>query len=64
MLQQPEGATIAKMVKATGWLAHTVRGCISGTLKKKLGLPITTEKVEGRGTVYQIDPVSMLHDLT
>ena len=52
MLQRPEGATVAEMVEATGWLAHTVRGCISGALKKKLGLPIAAEKVEGRGTVY------------
>ena len=54
MLQRPEGATVAEMVEATGWLAHTVRGCISGALKKKLGLPITAEKVEGRGTVYKL----------
>ncbi len=54
MLQHPEGATVAEMVEASGWLAHTVRGCISGALKKKLGLPITAEKVEGRGTVYRI----------
>lgn len=53
MLQRPEGATVAEMVEATGWLAHTVRGCISGALKKKLGLPIAAEKVEGRGTVYR-----------
>lgn len=54
MLQRPEGATVAEMVTATGWLAHTVRGSISGALKKKLGLPITAEKVEGRGTVYKL----------
>ncbi len=54
MLQRPEGATVAEMVEATGWLAHTVRGSISGALKKKLGLPISGEKVEGRGTVYRI----------
>ena len=53
MLQRPEGATVAEIVEATGWLAHTVRGSISGALKKKLGLPINTEKVEGRGTVYR-----------
>jgi len=52
MLHRPEGASIAEIVAATGWLAHTVRGSISGALKKKLGLPITAEKVEGRGTVY------------
>jgi hypothetical protein len=54
MLQRPEGATVAEIVEATGWLAHTVRGSISGALKKKLGLPINGEKVEGRGTVYRI----------
>jgi hypothetical protein len=54
MLQRPEGATVAEIVEATGWLAHTVRGSISGALKKKLGLPIKVEKVEGRGTVYRV----------
>ncbi len=52
MLQRPDGASIVEIVTASGWLAHTVRGLISGALKKKLGLPITAEKVEGRGTVY------------
>ena len=55
MLQRPEGATVAEMVTATGWLAHTVRGSISGALKKKLGLPISVEKVEVRGTVYRVE---------
>ena len=54
MLQRPEGATVAEMVEATGWLAHTLRGSISGALKKKLGLPIAAEKVEGRGSVYKL----------
>ncbi len=57
-VQRPEGATVAEMVEATGWLAHTVRGSISGALKKKLGLPIAAEKVEGRGTVYRILAIS------
>lgn len=56
MLQRPEGATVAEIVESTGWLAHSARGLISGALKKKLGLSITTEKVEGRGTVYQLQP--------
>ena len=54
MLQRPEGATVAEMVEATGWLAHTVRGCISGALKKKRSLPIAADKVEGRGMVYRL----------
>lgn len=54
LLLRPEGATIAEIAAATGWQAHTVRGAISGALKKKLGLPISSEKVEGRGTVYRM----------
>ncbi|MFN3993975.1 MAG: DUF3489 domain-containing protein [Tabrizicola flagellatus] len=54
MLQRPEGATVAEIVAATSWQAHTARGAISGALKKKLGLPIAAEKVEGRGTVYKL----------
>jgi len=54
MLQRPEGAAIAEIVEATGWMAHTARGVISGMLKKKLGLRVTLEKVEGRGTVYRV----------
>ncbi len=53
MLQRPEAATVAEIVEATGWQAHSARGLISGTLKKKLGLPIASEKVEGRGAVYR-----------
>lgn len=55
LLQRPEGASIAEIVEATSWQAHTARGMISGALKKKLGLPITSAKVEGRGTVYKFD---------
>jgi hypothetical protein len=54
MLTAKDGATIDQIVKATGWQAHSVRGAISGTLKKKLGLIVTSEAVEGRGRVYRI----------
>jgi hypothetical protein len=54
MLQRPEGATVAEIVEATQWQSHTVRGSISGALKKKLSLLITAEKIEGRGRVYRI----------
>ena len=54
LLQRPEGASIAEIVAATSWQAHTARGAIFGALKKKLGLPTAAEKVEGRGTVYRI----------
>lgn len=54
-IQRPEGASIAEIVAATGWLAHSARGMISGGLRKKLGWPINAEKVAGRGTVYKLE---------
>ena len=54
MLQRPEGATVPQICEATGWQAHTVRGAFAGALKKKLGLNIVSEKVEGRERVYRI----------
>ena len=55
MLQQPEGATVDEVASVTGWQRHTVRGVFSGTLKKKLGLPLASAKEE-RGRVYRIEP--------
>ncbi len=54
LLKRKTGATIDDLVKATGWQPHSVRGAISGTLKKKLGLKVTSEPNEKRGRVYQI----------
>ena len=54
MLSQPKGATLADLVTATGWQKHSVRGAISGTLKKKLGLAVISAVVEARGRVYRI----------
>jgi hypothetical protein len=53
LLQRPEGATIDQMANAMGWQRHTVRGLISGALKKKLGLDIVSEKTD-RGRFYRI----------
>lgn len=53
MLQAENGATIDEIAAASGWQAHSIRGAISGILKKKLGLTVTSEKVEGRGRVYR-----------
>ena len=55
MLRAEGGATIDEIVAATGWQAHTVRGAMSGALKKKLGLTVTSEKIEGRGRIYRIE---------
>ena len=56
MLRAENGATIAEIVEATGWQPHTVRGAIAGALKKKLGLDVISEKVEGRERVYKLPP--------
>ncbi|WP_347269106.1 DUF3489 domain-containing protein [Paracoccus sp. (in: a-proteobacteria)] len=53
MLRRPEGATIAQIVEATNWLPHTARGFFAGALKKKLGLIVTSEKIEGT-RVYRL----------
>ncbi len=53
-MQRKDGATIDELVRATAWQAHSVRGAISGTLKKKLGIAVISEKIEGRGRVYRV----------
>jgi hypothetical protein len=53
LLRRPAGATIEQMTTATGWQAHSVRGAISGALKKNLGLAIGSDKENGR-RVYRI----------
>src|SRR5207244_3907929 len=53
LLKRPEGVTIAEVMAATGWQPHTVRGLFSGTLKKKLGLRLSSAAAD-RGRVYRI----------
>ncbi len=54
VLKRPQGASIEEITAQFGWQPHTVRGAIAGALKKKLGLTVLSEKVEGRGRVYRI----------
>ena len=54
LLQRPQGATIAELVKATGWQNHSIRGAISFAIKKKLGLIVTSQRDENRGRVYRV----------
>lgn len=53
LLRRPEGVTIDEMATAMGWQRHTVRGLISGALKKKLGLEVVSEQTD-RGRLYRI----------
>jgi Fic family protein len=54
MLKSRDGVTIDEIVKKFDWQAHTVRGALAGALKKKLGLNLISDKIEGRGRVYRI----------
>lgn len=54
LLGQPNGASIADMMKATDWQQHSIRGFLAGTVKKKMGLALTSSKVDGEVRRYQI----------
>lgn len=53
-MRHPGGATIAQMMAGTGWQAHTVRGAISGMVRKRLGYEVITEKGADGLRAYRI----------
>jgi hypothetical protein len=53
-MRHPDGATIAQMMAGTGWQAHTVRGAISGMVRKHLGYEVVTEKGTDGQRAYRI----------
>ncbi|MBY0225018.1 MAG: hypothetical protein CTY20_14620 [Hyphomicrobium sp.] len=54
LLNRPEGASIEDMMQATEWQQHSVRGFLAGTVKKKMGLALTSSKAEGDVRRYRI----------
>ena len=54
LLQRAKGATLAEIMEATSWQAHSVRGFVSGTLGKKMGLTVKSERREDGTRVYSI----------
>jgi len=55
LLRRKKGATVAEIAKAIGWQDHSIRGAISGALKRKYGLPVTSSTEGNRGRVYRIN---------
>ena len=55
LLQRNTGATLAELVTATGWQEHSIRGFMSGTLKKKQGIEVRSTREEGKPRRYFID---------
>lgn len=53
LMRRPKGASIAQMMVETGWQSHSVRGAISGAIKKKLGLAVSSERA-GDERLYRI----------
>lgn len=53
-LQNPDGATIFHLMCCTGWQPHTIRGALSGMVRKKLGLNVISTKAAGGERVYRI----------
>jgi len=61
LLRRPEGASLDALVKATGWQQHSVRGFLAGTVRKKLKLPLVSEKIDGIRT-YRIGKAKTAKD--
>ena len=55
LLKRPGGATSKELMKATGWLPHSVRGFLSGTVRKKRGLTVTSTKGEDGERTYSVE---------
>jgi hypothetical protein len=54
LLKRPGGATMKELMKATGWLPHSVRGFLSGTIGKKMGRKVESTKGEDGNRIYSV----------
>lgn len=58
LLCRRQGATLSELAETTGWQHHSIRGAMSGTVKKKIGLRVISEPDDHRGRVYRISSVN------
>jgi len=56
LVSRKKGATMIELQDATGWQAHSVRGAISATLNKKMGLKVVSDRSPRRGLYYFLKP--------
>jgi hypothetical protein len=54
LLRRPQGASLKEIVRATGWQSHSVRGFLSGALRKKMGLKVKSGKRDNGERVYSV----------
>jgi hypothetical protein len=54
LLKRPSGATLKELMKATGWMPHSIRGFISGAIGKKMGLTVKSTKTEDGERSYSV----------
>ena len=47
LLRQEKGTTLDALIKTSGWQKHSIRGFLAGTVRKKLKLPLVSEKIDG-----------------
>ena len=54
LLKRPEGASMKELLKSTGWQPHSVRGFLTGTIRKKMGMTVTSTKTDDGERTYSI----------
>lgn len=55
LLKRPKGASLKELQKATGWQPHSVRGFLSGTIRKLEGITLATNAEDGGARRYSIE---------
>jgi len=54
LLRRKDGATLGEIAKATGWMNHSIRGFISGTVGKRMGLKVESSKSDAGERTYKV----------